>query len=145
VDLQHEMRLASVLVAASRAGLLSSAHDLADGGLAQALVESALRRGFGVSVELPADADPFVQLFSESPGRVLVSATPDRLDDLAALCAEHDVPLHRLGRVTPQADATVEVQGQFTLPLAQIRERWSATLPAVLAADPVATVAASAS
>ena len=145
VDLQHEMRLASVLVAASRAGLLTSAHDLADGGLAQALVESSLRRGFGVSVALPDDADPFVQLFSESAGRVLVSAHEDRLADLAALCAEHDVPLHRLGRVTARADATVEVQGQFALPLAQVRERWSATLPAVLAADPVATVAASAS
>jgi phosphoribosylformylglycinamidine synthase len=139
------MRLASVLVAVSRAGLLSSAHDLADGGLVQALVESALRRGFGVSVTLPADADPFVQLFSESAGRVLVSAPESALADLAALCAEHQVPLHHLGRVTAQADATLEVQGQFVLPLARIRERWSATLPAVLAADPIATVAAAAS
>jgi phosphoribosylformylglycinamidine synthase len=145
VDLEHERRLASVLVAASRAGLLSSAHDLADGGLAQALVESALRRGFGVSVELPHDADPFVQLFSESAGRVLVSAHEGAVDALAALCTEHDVPLHRLGRVTAQADAAVEVEGSFALPLTRIREVWSATLPAVLAADPVATVAASAS
>jgi phosphoribosylformylglycinamidine synthase II len=141
VDLQHEIRLASVMVAASRGGLLTSAHDLAYGGLAQALVESALRRGFGASVALPADADPFVWLFSESAGRVLVSAKEGALDALAALCVEHDVPLHRLGRVTAQADATVDVQGQFTLPLARIRDRWSATLPAVLAADPVAVVA----
>ena len=55
------------------------------------------------------------------------------------------MPLHRLGHVTTRAEATVEVRGQFALPLARVRERWSATLPAVLAADPVATVAASAS
>ena len=50
-----------------------SAHDLADGGLAQAIVESSFRHGFGAEIELPAGADPFVSLFSESAGRVLVS------------------------------------------------------------------------
>ncbi|MFL6065226.1 MAG: AIR synthase-related protein, partial [Friedmanniella sp.] len=142
VDLQHEMRLARVMVAASRAGLLASAHDLADGGLAQALVESALRRGLGASVELPGDTDPFVALFSESAGRVLVSAPEGSVEALTTLAAEHDVRLHRLGRVTGRTEATLEVQGQFTLPLARIREVWSTTLPAVLAADPVAVVTA---
>ena len=45
VDFAHEQRLAQLLVRASRRGVLSSAHDLADGGLAQALVESCLRHG----------------------------------------------------------------------------------------------------
>ena len=50
VDFDHEKRLAEVMIRASRRGVLSSAHDLADGGLAQALVESCLRHGFGVEV-----------------------------------------------------------------------------------------------
>ena len=50
VDFDHEKRLAEVMIRASRRGLFRSAHDLADGGLAQALVESCLRRGFGVEV-----------------------------------------------------------------------------------------------
>jgi len=141
VDLAHEARLAAVMVAASRRGLLSSAHDLADGGLAQALVESALRRGFGVSVGLPDGAEPFVWLFSESAGRVLVSLPASRLEELSALCAEHEIPLHDLGVVTSPAGAAVELSGQFRLPLADLREAWSATLPAVLAADPLAVVA----
>ena len=57
-----------------RSGLLRSAHDLSEGGLAQALVEAALRRGHGASVSL--DGDPFVQLFSESTARALVSVGP---------------------------------------------------------------------
>ena len=129
VDLAHEARLASLLVAAGGAGLLTSAHDLADGGLAQALVESSLRRGHGVTVAVPDGTDPFVALFAESAGRVLVSLPPDRVAALAALAAEHDVPLYPLGRVTTRSDATVEVEGQFTLPLAEIRAAWSATLP----------------
>ena len=141
VDLAHEQRLAAVLVESARRGLLSSAHDLADGGLAQALVESCLRRGHGVAVELPEAADPFVWLFSESAGRVLVSLPAAEADAVTALCAEHAVPLHALGRVTGADDAVIVVAGQFTLPLDQVRSTWSATLPAVLAADPVAVVA----
>jgi phosphoribosylformylglycinamidine synthase II len=134
VDLEHEQRLARVLVEASRSGLLRSAHDLADGGLAQALVESCLRRGHGVAVDLPEGLDPFVALFSESTGRVLVSLAPDAEADLAALCAEAGIPLARLGAVTGAGGPELAVRGQFTLPLGQIREAWSATLPAVLGA-----------
>ncbi|SDU98943.1 phosphoribosylformylglycinamidine synthase subunit II [Microlunatus sagamiharensis] len=133
VDLAHEQRLAQLLVRASRRGLLRSAHDLSDGGLAQALVESCLRRGFGVSVGVPTGLDPFVALFSESAGRVLVSLAPDAEDDLAALCAEIGVPLERLGTTTGRTGATLEVEGQFSLLVEQIRTAWSATIPAALA------------
>ena len=122
-----------MLVRASRRGLLRSAHDLSDGGLAQALVESCLRRGFGVSVALPDGLDPFVALFSESAGRVLVSLAPDAEDDLTALCAEPGSPSTRLGATTRPDAATLEVEGQFSLPVEQVRAAWAATLPAALA------------
>ena len=94
VDLAHEQRLARVLVQASRDGLLRSAHDLSDGGLAQALVESCLRRDHGVEVTLPEGADPFVALFSESAGRVLVSLDPDAEQGLRELCESDGRPAH---------------------------------------------------
>jgi phosphoribosylformylglycinamidine (FGAM) synthase-like enzyme len=83
-------------------------------------------------VELSEDADPFVWLFSESAGRVLVSVKPDADDDLAALCTENDVPLVKIGRVGPAEDAAIELVGQFTLPLDRIREAWQATIPRAL-------------
>ena len=80
-------------------GVLSSAHDLSDGGLAQALVESCLRHGVGVRVELDDVAgDPFVALFSESAGRVLVTVAPEDEERLFELAAEHGVPITSLGR-----------------------------------------------
>ena len=134
VDFAAERRLAELMVRASRRGVLSSAHDLADGGLAQALVESCLRRDHGVTVGLPDDLDPFVALFSESSGRVLVSVKPDAVDDFTALCTEIGVDRRRLGLVDePGAEAALEVSGQFTLPLAELRAAWSQTLPAVFA------------
>ena len=129
VDLAHEQRLARVLVQASRDGLLRSAHDLSDGGLAQALVESCLRRDHGVEVTLPEGADPFVALFSESAGRVLVSLDPAAEQGLRELCESEGVPLARLGTVTAPTEATVAVAGQFSLPLAQIRAGWEADDP----------------
>lgn len=131
LDLGHEQRLSALLQRASRQGLLSSAHDLSDGGLSQALVECCLRTGIGVSVQLPGD--PFVALFSESTGRVLVALPADRDEQLVELAAQNGVPLTRLGRTTTAGqDARLEVEGQFALPVAEIRTRWAAPIPAAL-------------
>ena len=89
-------RSSELLVAAT--GVLSSAHDLSDGGLAQALVEACLRNGVGARVELAGD--PFVALFSESAGRVLVTVAPDDEERLCELAADHGVPDH-LARADP--------------------------------------------
>src|SRR5690606_29791004 len=74
LDLANERNLARLLVDAARAGLLSSAHDLSEGGLAQALVEACLRRDIGVSVRL--EGAPFIGLFAESTPRAIVTV-PD--------------------------------------------------------------------
>jgi phosphoribosylformylglycinamidine synthase len=118
------------LVRAARRGLLSSAHDLADGGLAQALVESSLRRGVGVAVSL-GDDDPFVALFAESTGRVLVSLPPSGAGELVDLAATAEVPARRLGVTGGEA---LEVEGLFTLTLDEIRAAWRAPIPAAMAA-----------
>jgi phosphoribosylformylglycinamidine synthase len=126
LDLAAEKALASVL--ADGVGLFTSAHDLSDGGLAQALVESCLRRGVGVDVELAGDA--FVALFSESTGRALVTVAADDAERVVELAGAYGVPLARLGRTGGPA---LVVSGQFDLPLDELREAWTSTLPAALA------------
>jgi phosphoribosylformylglycinamidine synthase len=130
VDLAAERRLAEVLVAALEGGLTSSAHDLSDGGLSQALVESCLRCGYGARIELPGDLAPFVALFAESAARALVSVPAEREAAFADLCAARGQPCTRLGVVTDAgADAALEVTGQFTIPLAELRAAFESTLP----------------
>jgi phosphoribosylformylglycinamidine synthase subunit PurL len=126
VDLDREEALAGVLV--EGAGTLSAAHDLSDGGLAQALVESCLRGGVGARVELPGDT--FEALFSESAGRALVALTPDRIQQFTRLCADRNLPWVRIGAVTPDS-STLEVGGAFAVPLDELRAAWSGTLPAL--------------
>ncbi|MFC5951252.1 phosphoribosylformylglycinamidine synthase subunit PurL [Pseudonocardia lutea] len=137
VDLAHEQRLAELLVA--QAGVLTGSHDLSDGGLAQALVEAALIGGHGASVALPAAqaVDPFVALFSESTGRVLVTVAPQAARALLTAAAEAGVPAERLGVVgaAEPAGAELGIAGVAVLPLAELRAAWEGTLPALFEAD----------
>ena len=126
VDLAAEKALARLLVEA--VGLVSSAHDLSDGGLAQALSESALRRGIGATVTL--EGDPFVALFSESVARCLVTVPAADVDRFVALAGDHGVPVTTLGRT---GGTDVAVEGQFAIPVDDLRLAWSATLPSALA------------
>ena len=129
VDLAGEKRLAELLHAA--VGLVTSAHDLSDGGLAQALAESTLRHMCGVTVTLDVvHEDPFVALFAESTGRVLVTVPHADVDRLTALAGEHGVPIVALG--TTGGD-TLSVSALFDINLLELRSTWMATLPAALA------------
>ncbi|GAA1775304.1 phosphoribosylformylglycinamidine synthase subunit PurL [Nocardioides hankookensis] len=125
VDLEAERTLAQLLHAG--VGLLTSAHDLSDGGLAQALAEASLRHGVGVTVEVPEDA--FVALFSESTARVLVTVADGDAERLVQLAEEHGVPIASIG-VT--GGDVLGVDGQFEIPLDELRAAWTATLPAAL-------------
>ncbi|WP_033424175.1 phosphoribosylformylglycinamidine synthase subunit PurL [Actinomadura flavalba] len=132
VDLAAERALASVLIQAGREGLLTAAHDLSDGGLSQALVESCLRGGLGAKVALPGD--PFVALFSESVARAVVTIRPGGESRVAALCEQAGVPVTQLGVAggdslqvaswTPEGD-----QELFSVPLAELRETHERMLP----------------
>jgi phosphoribosylformylglycinamidine synthase subunit PurL len=133
VDLDAERRLAQVLYTASRERLVESAHDLSDGGLAQALTESALRYGVGVSVVLPGELDPFVALFSESAGRAIVAVRTQEEARFSDLCETVGVVATDLGVTVGEGPtAALDVRGCFSVPVAELRSAWSATLPAAL-------------
>ena len=128
-DLNAEKALAAVMVEASKRGLLSSAHDLSDGGLAQALVESCLQGGLGVSVSLP-EGEPSVMLFSETPARAIVSLCGNGYREFKALCQEHGVPTARIGEVIDHGE--IEVNGLFSLPLGEIERAWRKPIPTAM-------------
>lgn len=128
-NLAAEKALGEVMAAAAGEGLLSSAHDLSEGGLSQGLVEACLDGGLGVSLTLP-EGEPSVMLFSESPARALVSLSGAGYQRFTALCAEHGVPVARLGEVLDSGE--IEVQGLFALDLDELRAEWTAPIPAAM-------------
>ena len=128
VDFAAEKALGEILVAGSRDGMLTAAHDLSDGGLAQALVESCLRGGQGARVVLPEDADPFVWLFSESAARAVVAVPRTEELRFTEMCGVRGFPCTRIGVVVGEE---LEVQEQFSVPLADLRAAYERTLPAL--------------
>ena len=128
VDFERERALADVLITAARDGLVDSAHDLSEGGLAQALVESCLHGDVGARITLPRDADPFVALFSESTGRVLVSLARGDESAFLDLCTNRGVPVQRIG-VVDLLVPDLDIEGQFRVSLRELRTAWSRTLP----------------
>jgi len=132
VDLERERLLAEVLVAGSRDGMLSAAHDLSDGGLAQALVESCLRLGHGARVVLPEAADPFVALFSESAGRAVVAVPRSEELRFTDMCEARGLPWARIGVVdTDEPEAVLDVQDVLTVALTELRAAFEGKLPAL--------------
>jgi phosphoribosylformylglycinamidine synthase len=130
VDLAREKLLAEVLVAGSRDGMVSAAHDLSEGGLAQALVETALIGETGARVVLPEDADPFVWLFSESAGRALVAVPRSEELRFSEMCTARGLPWTRIG-VADAGSSRLEIQDVADIPLDELREAWEGTLPRI--------------
>jgi phosphoribosylformylglycinamidine synthase len=130
VDLERERLLAGVLIESSRDGLIDSAHDLAEAGLAAALVEACMHRNVGARVVVPDGVDPFVFLFAESAGRAIVTVPRGEESRFVDLCAERDLPHVRIG-VVDVLSTDLEAQDLFTVPLADLRSAWAAPLPAL--------------
>ena len=78
IDLEGERALQDTLLQLIQKGLIESAHDLSEGGLAFALAESCYALNCGVRVNVSTDLRPDYYCFSESPTRVIVSVNKER-------------------------------------------------------------------
>ena len=128
-----------MLVDASRDGLVDAAHDLSDGGLAQALVEACLRYGVGARVWLDEVCErdgvtPFVALFSESTARAVVAVPRSEEVRFTDMCAARRIPFARIGVVDDDGggEPVLDVQGLFTCRWASCVPRTGGPCPAVV-------------
>jgi phosphoribosylformylglycinamidine synthase len=139
VDLDHERRIQRLLVDAASRGLLSSAHDCSDGGLAVSLAESCMGGPFatdvwGADLDLRGYAPTCTiqqMLFAEDHGRVVVSLPFARRDELADLARQHGIPLFGAGRVTrPDGKLTILAEDtRLEWEVAALRETYESAIP----------------
>ncbi|MHB1067560.1 MAG: phosphoribosylformylglycinamidine synthase subunit PurL [Candidatus Nanopelagicales bacterium] len=143
LDLSRERLLAEVLVAGSRDAMLTAAHDVSDGGVAQAIVEMALRARVGARFWVPDGLAPFTFLFSESASRAAVVVARSQERRFTELCQARGLPAHRVGVVDSGlgADAgfapgtqVLQVGDLFAVPLDELRQAHEGTIPAALSA-----------
>jgi phosphoribosylformylglycinamidine synthase len=118
-SLEDELRLQDLLRALAAQGVLRSAQDVSDGGLAVALVECVLSGGTGATLRL--EGDPEVALFSEDQGRAVVTCAPAEVDTLLGAAGAHGVPAQPIGSTGGHG---LTVEGVFTLTFEQLRRAW---------------------
>jgi phosphoribosylformylglycinamidine synthase II len=123
-------RLCAALGAAAREGLLASAHDASDGGLAVAAVELCLAVGGGCDLELPELAPRGdITLFGESCGNVLVTCAPADQTRLAELFERHGVAVAELGHLGGERIVVRAGTHEVELALAEARDAYENALP----------------
>jgi len=127
IDLDFEKRVQACCRAGVRAGLIESAHDASDGGIAVALAECCWG-GVGAMVVLPGRVTA-TALFGETASRYLVSVAKGNWPALEALAASHSVPVRRLGFT---GGTRLEINGAISAEVGDLRETWETALEKLL-------------
>jgi len=132
IDLEREKRHQEFCLDAIEAGLVRSAHDLSEGGLAVALAECVFhgRRKLGCSVALEDSIRPDTLLFGEAQSRILVTCRRKDLDRLRELARETGVPARAIGE-TGGTEIAVGHRGRelLRLPVEKAFRAWKDALP----------------
>jgi phosphoribosylformylglycinamidine synthase len=131
IDLGDEAALQRAVLALARAKLLSSAHDVSDGGFAVCLAEACIAHRHGAKVSLPSneDAPAHALMFSEEPSRIIVSLSPGHLGKVEEICERHGVPFEKLGIVTGQS---LVIEGVCDVSIAALEKSHSTALDAIV-------------
>ena len=144
IDLELERGVQAFLRQAIAAGLVRSAHDLSDGGLAVAAAEACLAGGLGAHLELPAGVARLDRLlFAEGGARILVSVAPSQAIawqealDRAEASAPGSVPARCLGAVsaTPELSITQAGTALLQLSVAELQQRYEQAIPRRMGVD----------
>jgi phosphoribosylformylglycinamidine synthase len=126
LDLEREGRLHALLVEAGQGGLLRSAHDVSDGGLAVALAECSIRGEVGVEADVGEEGiSPEALLFGESASRAVVSCQEAAAEQVLDLARAHAVPARRVGRT---GGDRIRITPGVDVPLREAHDVWSRTL-----------------
>jgi phosphoribosylformylglycinamidine synthase len=139
LDLGREKAVQAAVRCAVREGLLASAHDCSDGGLAVALAECCMMAEpppgggappwIGAALRVPFPARKDLVLFGEDASRVVVSLAHRDLPRLSAIAREEGAPLVQLGAV---GGDRLEIQGALSVPVAELARAWREGIPRIL-------------
>ena len=127
VDLAHENKIQNAVRDLIRAGLVKSAHDCSEGGLAVALAECCFNpeKLFGAQINLnTGDTPAATVLFNESQSRIVISVAPADLEKAISILREINVPFEQLGKVTTEELCIRLNEETFRWPITDLYDDW---------------------
>ncbi len=129
IDLDLEARVQRLCRRAIEAGLLKSAHDCADGGLAVSLAESCIAGDVGFKGEFSVQGRWDAALFGEAQSRIVVSLASEALAGFEALASEEGVPWAWLGEVGGES---LSLPSLLDVAVGDLRSAWEGGLEEAL-------------
>lgn len=126
LDLELEKKVQETCLEAIKAGIVKSAHDCSDGGLAVNLAESCISSGLGARIKIETDLPPAALLFSESQSRIVITVTKDNLAKVEELARKHAIPFTKLGEV--MGDRLI-INNLIDLEVEEMKRRWQESIP----------------
>jgi phosphoribosylformylglycinamidine synthase subunit PurL len=138
LDLEKEAALQKALIEMVQQGLLDSAHDCSDGGIAVALAEKAFPTGVGARVNLESGGF-FAEyaLFGEDASRVLVSCTPESLARIKQIAGRHGIAVDVIGETVPEKlEISLDGHPVVSATVSELSAAYEDALEAALRTDP---------
>jgi len=136
IDLAAEKRLIDCLVVLAEDGVVVSAHDISDGGLAVTLAEScfASANAVGANVKGKESAAAEFAVFGEGGARCVVSVAPAKLAALQGIARQYGVAASEIGQVTQDPWLRIEYKGRAIIdsPVENLRDVWVNSLERTL-------------
>ncbi|MGB6675130.1 MAG: phosphoribosylformylglycinamidine synthase subunit PurL [Terriglobales bacterium] len=137
LELEREAALQKGLVEMIEAGLVDSAHDCSEGGIAVTLVESAFGKGIGLRVNLPSmGLPPEFVLFGEDASRVVISCDRSKLSGIQQVAAKYRLSADQIGEtVSDQVEIKLDGRVVVSASVSELRGSFEGALQAALRAD----------
>ncbi len=138
LDLENEAALQKAVIDLIQQGLVDSAHDCSDGGLAVALAESAFPKGVGARVNVASSGLPAeFALFGEDASRIVVSCDPAQLSRLKGVAGKHGVAADVIGETTPdRLEVSLDGKPVISAVISELNEVYESALESALRTDP---------
>jgi phosphoribosylformylglycinamidine synthase subunit PurL len=129
IDLEMHSRIIGFVLAAIQEGLIQSAQDISDGGLAVAVAESCFTNNIGAAIKLNSDIRPDSLLFGETQSRVIISALPEHNQRIARLAKIHRVQIENIG-IT--GGANLNINDLIDLPVEKLHKIYEEAIPRLM-------------
>jgi len=134
MDFAQEKAIHAALLSVIRKGLVQSAHDCSEGGLAVTIAESCFFNSLAASIDLGStNQRPDVLLFNETQGRIVISVKSSNVSTLEAELSKSGVPFRKMGEVTAKADLLIKTGANaYRWRIADLNEIFEGAIPSLM-------------
>jgi phosphoribosylformylglycinamidine synthase II len=133
LDLDLERKIQAFTLKAIQAGMIQSAHDTAEGGLAVALAESCIGGNRGAEIHLTEELRTDFSLFSESQSRIILSVSPEHVGKVREMAKQLQVPIKEIGKVKGK-ELSIKINGNIVISqtISLLEEAWCNAIPNIM-------------